>query len=54
LTAAKDCADASDKLARIERLSEVVIGAELETDDPVYVFFQRSEQNDRDIRSPLA
>jgi hypothetical protein len=51
LPATKDGANPRNKLARTEWLSEVVVGPDLQTYDPAYVFLQRSEQNDRDIRS---
>ncbi len=43
-------AHTGDQLARIERLAEIVVGADLETDDAVHVLFQRGEQDDRHVR----
>ena len=41
--------DAGDQLARIDRLAEIVVGADLEPDDAVDVLFQRGEENDGNV-----
>ena len=40
-------AHAGDQLTRVERLAEIIVGADLESDDAVDIFFQRGEQDDR-------
>ena len=40
-----------DQLARVERLAEIIVGADLEPDDAVDVLFERGEQNDRNVRA---
>ena len=45
--AAQDRADAGDQLARVERLREVVVGADLEADDLVDVVVARRQHQDR-------
>jgi hypothetical protein len=47
---AKHGANPRRKLSRIERLAEIIIGADFKTDDPVDIFLQRSEKNDRNMR----
>ena len=42
---------AGDQLARIERLAEIVVGADLKADDAVDVFLQRGQQNDGHVRA---
>ena len=49
--AAQDRLDARDELARVERLRQVVVGADLEPDDLVHVFVARGEHQDRDVRA---
>ena len=44
--AAQHGLDARDQLARIERLAEIVVGADLKPDDAVDVLFQRGQKND--------
>ena len=44
---AKDGADAGDQLARVERLGDVVVGAQLEPDDRVDVLGARGQHDDR-------
>ena len=48
--ATQDGADASDHLARAERLDDVVVGAELEADDPIGFLTARGEHDDRHLR----
>ena len=40
-----------DQLARIERLAEIVVGADLKADDAVDVLFQRGQENDGHVRA---
>ena len=47
--AAEDRLHAGDELARVERLREVVVGADLEPDDLVDVVVARGEHEDRDV-----
>ena len=44
--AAQDGADAGDQLARIERLAEIVVGAELQSDDAIDVVAARRQHQD--------
>ncbi len=46
----KHRADTGRKLSRIERLAEIIIGADLKTDDTVDVLLQCGEKNDRNKR----
>ena len=39
------------ELARVERLRQVVVGADLETDDLVHVLVARGQHQDRDVRA---
>jgi hypothetical protein len=48
LRAPQDRADAGDHLAAAERLDDVVVGAQLEADDPVGLGAARCEHEDRD------
>ena len=62
LAAAKQGPDAADELGGGERLGDVVVGADLEPDDPVDLGVERGQQDDRqvafgaedpaDVRSP--
>src|SRR5215470_12493345 len=45
---AKSGADAREELARVERLGQVVVGAELEADDLVHVLPLGGDHDDRD------
>src|SRR5439155_3218876 len=47
LRASQDGADARQQLARVERLAQIVVGAELEPDDTVDVVVLGSEHQDR-------
>ena len=49
--AAQHGLDARDQLARIERLAEIVVGADLKPDDAVDVLFQRGQKNDGYVRA---
>jgi len=40
-----------DQLARVERLAEIIVGADLKADDAVDVFFQRGQENDGHVRA---
>ena len=46
---ARDGADAGDQLAQPERLDDVVVGAELEPDDPVGLLAARGDDDDRHV-----
>ena len=51
LTAApQDCPDARDELAATERLGQVVVSAELQTDDAVHLVALGGQHDDRDAR----
>ena len=50
-TPARDGADARDQLAQAERLHDVVVGAELEPDDPVGLLAARGDDDDRHVRA---
>ena len=47
--AAQNALDPGDELARIERLRQVVVGADLETDDLVHVLVASGQHQDRDV-----
>ena len=47
--AAQHRADARDHLGAAERLDDVVVGAELEADDPVGLRAARGQHHDRDV-----
>ena len=49
LAAAQQGAQPRLKFIRLERLDEIVVGAKIETDDPVLRFTARREQQDRHI-----
>ena len=49
LGAAQDRADAQGELARAERLDDVVVGADLETGDPVLLLAARGEHDDGQV-----
>src|SRR5262249_15299958 len=42
-------ADAGDQLARVERLTEIIVGANLKADDAVDILFQCRKENDRHV-----
>ena len=44
---AQHCAHAGDQLTRIERLAEIIVGADLESDDAVDILLERGKQDDR-------
>ena len=46
----KDCADASDELARVEGFGDVVVCADFKPEDPVDVFAASSKDQNRDWR----
>ena len=48
-TAPQHRPDARQQLARVERLGQVVVGAELEPDDPVRLLDPRGQQDDRHV-----
>ena len=47
--AAEDALDAGDELARVERLRQVVVGADLEADDLVDVLVAGGQHQDRHV-----
>ena len=47
-SAAKDGANPGDQLARIERLGQVVVSADLQAQDAIDRFASRGKQQDRD------
>src|SRR5450756_2229157 len=47
---AKHRANPGRQLSRVERLAEIIVGADLEADDPVDVLLQCGEKNDRNMR----
>ena len=49
LAAAQDRLDPRHKLPRVERLGQVVVGADLEADDLVHVVAAGREHDDRDV-----
>jgi len=49
--AAQDRLDAGDELTRVERLRQVVVGADLEADDLVDVLVSGGQHQDRNVRA---
>ena len=47
--AAQDGADAGGQFARVERLRQVIVGAEFQADDAVDIFAARGQHDDRDF-----
>jgi hypothetical protein len=46
---AEDGADAGYQLTRVERLRQIVVGADFQADDPVDLLLQRGQQDDRHV-----
>src|SRR5262249_15117039 len=46
---AKHGADAGDQLARVERLAEIIVGADFKPDNAVDILLQRRKENDRHV-----
>jgi len=51
LPSPQDRPDPGQKLARVERLRQVIVGADLEADDPVRVVAARGQHEDRHLRT---
>ena len=49
-SATDDRADPGQKLARVERLRQIIVGADLESDDPVGLVAARRQHQDRRLR----
>jgi hypothetical protein len=50
-SASQHRANASDQLARAERLRDVIVGADFEADDPVDLLAEGGEHDDRNVRA---
>src|SRR6185436_11238514 len=48
--AAEDRADAGCEFARIERLGQIVVGSDLEADNPVNIIASRGQHKNRNLR----
>jgi hypothetical protein len=47
----ENCPNTSQKFSRIEWFPKIVVGADLQAYDTIYIFLESCQQNDRNLRS---